>query len=92
MADIRYGCNFYGVRLLSEHMNCSPAVLEQMILESGSLLTSINRLNPATGRRLQELAVNEPGSLDRLFGATHLLDPSGVADNWRPWRRLGLAS
>jgi phosphatidylserine/phosphatidylglycerophosphate/cardiolipin synthase-like enzyme len=75
-------------RLLAEHTNSSAERVEQYIRGDGSVLAAIDALNPAHGRRLHDLRVDTPGLFDRLFGTTHLFDPLGVADNWRPWRRL----
>jgi hypothetical protein len=41
----------------------------------------------ATGKRLQPVDTGSLGMLDRLVARIHLFDPTGVGDNWRPWRR-----
>lgn len=76
-------------RLVSEHVGCETQPLEQEIRRSGSLLAGIDALACVSGRRLQELEAVTPGLFDRFVAHTHLLDPTGVADNWRPWRRAG---
>jgi len=77
------------LRLLAEHLNSSADLVEQRIYSRGSVLAGIDELNSTRGRRLHELLADAPDLLDRFFGATHLFDPLGVADNWRPWRRIG---
>jgi hypothetical protein len=65
--------------------------MQQRIVEADSLLAGIGALNPETGRRLCKFPTVRPSLLDRLMGSTHLLDPLGASDNWRPWRRIRLA-
>jgi phosphatidylserine/phosphatidylglycerophosphate/cardiolipin synthase-like enzyme len=77
------------LRLLAEHLNSSADLVEQRIYSRGSVLAGIDELNSTRGRRLHEFLADAPDLLDRFFGATHLFDPLGVADNWRPWRRIG---
>jgi phosphatidylserine/phosphatidylglycerophosphate/cardiolipin synthase-like enzyme len=75
-------------RLAAEHVGASPEQLEAVLARTGSLVSTLQALNPQTGRRLQIFDIPQPGALDRLFGRTHLLDPLGTRDNWRPWLRL----
>jgi phosphatidylserine/phosphatidylglycerophosphate/cardiolipin synthase-like enzyme len=77
-------------RLLAEHVARPRGQVETALERTGSLILSIEGLNPASGRHLHAFDVARPNLLDTLIGGTNLLDPLGVADNWRPWRRLRL--
>jgi phosphatidylserine/phosphatidylglycerophosphate/cardiolipin synthase-like enzyme len=74
-------------RLLSEHLGKPRGSLEGTMPRTDSLIASIEALNPASGRHLRPFNVPQPGWLDTLIGKTHPLDPMGVTENWRPWRR-----
>ena len=74
-------------RLLGEHLARPRGSLEAAMAQTDSLLGSIEALNATSGRHLRAFDVPRPGVLDTLIGKTHALDPMGVADNWRPWRR-----
>jgi phosphatidylserine/phosphatidylglycerophosphate/cardiolipin synthase-like enzyme len=76
-------------RLLTEHVARPRGQLQAALERTNSLLSSIEALNPASGRHLLAFDVPRPSLLDRMIGRSHLLDPLGVADNWRPWRRSG---
>jgi phosphatidylserine/phosphatidylglycerophosphate/cardiolipin synthase-like enzyme len=77
-------------RLAAEHVAASPHELGALLERTCSLVASLEVLNPHAGRRLRAFDIPEPGVLDRFFGWTHLLDPLGARDNWRPWKRAGL--
>jgi phospholipase D1/2 len=79
------------VRLVAEHTGSPAELMHRRIVEAGSLLAGIVALNPDAGRRLRKFSVVRPSLLDWLMGSTHLLDPLGASDNWRPWRRIRLA-
>ncbi len=74
-------------RLLVEHLARPRGTLETAMAQTGSLIASIQALNPPAGRHLRAFDVPRPSWLDTLIGTSHLLDPMGVADNWQPWRR-----
>jgi phosphatidylserine/phosphatidylglycerophosphate/cardiolipin synthase-like enzyme len=74
-------------RLLGEHLASPRGSLEAAMAQTDSLLASIQALNAPSGRHLRAFDVPRPSVLDILIGNTHALDPMGVADNWRPWRR-----
>jgi phosphatidylserine/phosphatidylglycerophosphate/cardiolipin synthase-like enzyme len=74
-------------RLLSEHLAKPRGALEATIARTDGLIASIEALNPTSGRHLEPFNVPRPSWLDTLIGKSHPLDPMGVADNWRPWRR-----
>lgn len=76
------------VRLLAEHSGSPAELMHRRIVETGSLIAGIDALNPDSGRRLQMISIARPSLLDRVMGSTHLLDPSGASDNWRPWSRF----
>lgn len=77
-------------RLVAEHVDSPTDHFAAELQKTGSLLASIESLNPKSGRRLLALIVDKPGLVDRIMGATHLFDPVDVRENWRPWRRIGL--
>jgi phosphatidylserine/phosphatidylglycerophosphate/cardiolipin synthase-like enzyme len=79
------------VRLAAEHTGSPAELMHRRIVETGSLIAGIVALNPDSGRRLRKFSVVRPSLLDWLMGSTHLLDPVGASDNWRPWRRIRLA-
>jgi phosphatidylserine/phosphatidylglycerophosphate/cardiolipin synthase-like enzyme len=79
------------VRLVAEHTGSSAELMHHRIVEADSLLAGIGALNPETGRRLCKFSTVRLSLLDRLMASTHLFDPLGASDNWRPWRRIGLA-
>ena len=79
------------VRLAAEHTGNLAEHMHRRIVEAGSLLAGIVALNPDSGRRLRKFSTVRPGLLDWVMGSTHLLDPLGASDNWRPWRRIRLA-
>jgi phosphatidylserine/phosphatidylglycerophosphate/cardiolipin synthase-like enzyme len=76
------------VRLAAEHTGSPAELMHRRILETGSLIGGIVALNPNSGRRLRMFSIVRPSLLDRVMGSTHLLDPLGASDNWRPWRRM----
>jgi phosphatidylserine/phosphatidylglycerophosphate/cardiolipin synthase-like enzyme len=77
-------------RLVAEHVASDSRQFEAVLTQTNSLISAIETLNPSSGRHLQAFDVPRPSLLDRLIGKSHLLDPLGAADNWRPWRRPGL--
>ena len=79
------------VRLIAEHTGSPAELMQQKIVEADSLLAGISALNPETGRRLGKFSIVRPAVLDRVMGSTHLFDPLGASDNWRPRRRISLA-
>src|SRR5690606_17448071 len=76
-------------RLVTEHVARPRGSLEAALERSDSLLSSVENLNPASGHHLKAFDVPRPGLLDVFFGRSHLLDPLGASDNWRPWKRAG---
>jgi hypothetical protein len=76
------------MRLLGEHTGSAAGAFEDAFGRTGSLQASIDAVTHRAGHHLQPFDAGRLSGLDRLMGATHLLDPNGVADNWRPWRRL----
>jgi phosphatidylserine/phosphatidylglycerophosphate/cardiolipin synthase-like enzyme len=76
------------MRLLGEHTGSAAGPFEGAFERTGSLRASIGFVTHRAGHHLQPFDARPLSGLDRLMGATHLLDPNGVADNWRPWRRL----
>ena len=74
-------------RLLAEHVARPRGQVETALERTNSLISSIEALNPASGRHLHAFDVPRPSLLDTLIGRTNLLDPLGAADNWRPWGR-----
>jgi phospholipase D1/2 len=74
-------------RLLAEHVARPRGQVETALERTNSLISSIEALNPASGRHLHAFDVPRPALLDTLIGRTNLLDPLGAADNWRPWGR-----
>lgn len=74
-------------RLLGEHAGCDPGQLENAIRRTGRLFAALDAVTDSKGKRLQPLDSEPLTVIDRLVSRTHLFDPTGVADNWRPWRR-----
>lgn len=74
--------------LLAEHAGCSADRFEAEVAATGSLLAAIDAVGDPARRHLRAFDVRRPGALDRIMGTLHFLDPFGVEDNWRPWRRL----
>ena len=77
-------------RLVAEHVGIASGRFEAVLAQTDSLISAIGALNSSSGRHLRAFDVPRPSLLDRLFGKSHLFDPLGAADNWRPWRRPGL--
>jgi hypothetical protein len=76
-------------RLMAEHTGHSADNVEAALKRTGSLLRSLDILATPAGRHLEPFMKSRLTTLDRVMGTFHLLDPSGGADNWRPWLRLG---
>ncbi len=74
-------------RLLSEHLGCEAAQVEDGIRRTGRLLATFDAIAPNSRRRLQAVGLQPLTVVDRVIARRHLYDPAGVADNWRPWRR-----
>ena len=74
-------------RLLSESLGCDAARVEEEIRRAGGLLGACDAIGSQSGRRLQDVALEPLGLVDRFVARRHLYDPAGAADNWRPWRR-----
>jgi phospholipase D1/2 len=75
-------------RLAGEQVGKTAEAFQARLVESGSLIGTIETSTDFAGRHLQPLDVVQPTVLDRLIGWTHPLDPLSVSDNWRPWQRL----
>jgi phosphatidylserine/phosphatidylglycerophosphate/cardiolipin synthase-like enzyme len=76
------------VRLLSEHTGSTESQFAKELERTNSLLRVIELLTRPSEHHLEPLHVPRPSVLDKLMGVSHLFDPFGVADNWRPWTRL----
>lgn len=74
-------------RLLGEHLGSSADAVDAMLVRTGGLIATVEALNRPTGRRLNPIAASRPRALRAAIGATHLLDPKGTIDLWRPWKR-----
>ena len=74
-------------RLLSEHLGCEAAEIEDGIRRTGRLVATFDAIVPAAHRSLQAVGLEPLTLADRLIARRHLYDPAGVTDNWRPWRR-----
>ena len=79
-------------RLLAEHTGSAADRFESTFGKAGSLRASIDDVADPSGRHLEAFAKRRSTALDRVMGTFHLLDPTGVDDNWRPWRRFGRRS
>jgi phosphatidylserine/phosphatidylglycerophosphate/cardiolipin synthase-like enzyme len=75
------------VRLLAEHLGSTSTAFTAALAQTGSLRATIELLNDPVGHHLQPFADAPLGLLDGVIGRLHPLDPRGVTDNWRPWRR-----
>jgi phosphatidylserine/phosphatidylglycerophosphate/cardiolipin synthase-like enzyme len=78
-------------RLVAEHTGREAEEVAAAMARLGGLAKAVRLLNPASGRRLAPLKTASPGVLRRLVAHCNLMDPDGVGDAWRPWRRLRAA-
>ena len=76
------------VRVLEEHTGSARGEFEAAFLRTASLLKAIEAITKSSGHHLKPFDVARLGTMDRLIGASQLLDPFGASDNWRPWTRF----
>ena len=62
-------------RLMGEHLGVTPEQVDATFEKTGSLLRTIELLNPQQGRRLELLPITEPTETERFIAETELLDP-----------------
>jgi phosphatidylserine/phosphatidylglycerophosphate/cardiolipin synthase-like enzyme len=74
-------------RLLAEHLATTEETVAAEEGRTGSLVKTIEALNPQKGRRLAAVDETKVSILDSLFTSLQLLDPFSCDDSWRPWRR-----
>jgi phosphatidylserine/phosphatidylglycerophosphate/cardiolipin synthase-like enzyme len=81
-----------GIRsaLLAEHLGSDCATVEARLVETGSLITTIETLR-ITGRTLQDYKLPELAPIEKWLADTKLLDPEGPEEMFEPLaRRTGL--
>lgn len=61
--------------LLAEHMATTVEKIEDAVQNTGSMLRTIDELNPKKGRRLCEIPTREHSLLDEALGQTDFFDP-----------------
>ncbi|WP_119462040.1 phospholipase D-like domain-containing protein [Rhodospirillaceae bacterium SYSU D60014] len=74
-------------RLLTESLGALVGQVSAGLARTGSLVASIEALNRKSGRRLQSFDASGGGAIGSAIGASHLMDPYGAVDAWRPWKR-----
>lgn len=74
-------------RLVGEHLATQPDIVAARLEKNGSLIATMEALNPQQGRRLVPVEGDKVSVLDPLFTSLQLLDPLSSEDSWRPWRR-----
>mgnify|MGYP000214784867 CR=1 FL=1 len=62
-------------RLLSEHLNVQPSVVETTLDKHQSLIATIEQLNPDNGRRLRQIEQQPEGKIGKFLADTRMMDP-----------------
>jgi len=64
----------FRTRLLAEHLNVSTKRLELTLSGTGSVIHTIEKLNPYDGRRLREIEPRDEGMVGKFLADTRLMD------------------
>jgi phosphatidylserine/phosphatidylglycerophosphate/cardiolipin synthase-like enzyme len=87
-AEIRLMIRRFLARLLAEHLAAPAGAVDERLARQESLIAGIEALGRADDRRLDpDVPPRRRDLVGSIIAGTHLFDPTGTADAWRPWRR-----
>jgi phosphatidylserine/phosphatidylglycerophosphate/cardiolipin synthase-like enzyme len=88
--EIRTAIRRFLARLLAEHLGAAADAVNEALAQRGSLIGDIEALGRGGDCRLDAgVPPGRRGLVGTIVARTHLFDPTGPDDSWRPWRRRG---
>ncbi len=75
--------------LMAEHLGVTPEAVATMLEETGSLVTTIERLR-GTGRTLQPFEPETPNAIEQALADNEVLDPESSGEQFEAIARPGL--
>lgn len=74
-------------QFIAHFLGCSEERFEEAVARHGGLIAAIEALDRGSVRRLRPMRPTGAGPIGALVAWPDIGDPSGTAENWRPWKR-----